>query len=102
MILWGLEVLEKTRALWPRDSKEGGLIETAIAQKNANLARLRGKQALSTGNVDAAVVQLSEANRYYRNITLSSIILLLRLAPRLMRCLFRLRGIVRTCIDRAG
>jgi glycosyltransferase involved in cell wall biosynthesis len=94
MAEWHLKVLKKARALWPKESKEAGLLEMATAQKTADLAILRGKQGLRTGDVNSAVVQFTEAKRYYRSAKMSALILLLRLAPGLMRCVFRLRGML--------
>lgn len=94
MAQWDLKVLEKARALWPKESNEASLIKTAIVQRTAELAKLRGKQALRTGDVDSAVVQFTEANRYYSSTMMSAVILLLRLAPGLIRRLFRLRGML--------
>jgi glycosyltransferase involved in cell wall biosynthesis len=94
MAEWHLKVLKKARALWPKESNEAGLLEMATAQKTADLAILRGKQGLRTGDVNSAVVQFTEAKRYYRSAKMSALILLLRLAPGLMRCVFRLRGML--------
>jgi Glycosyltransferases involved in cell wall biogenesis len=92
MAEWNLKVLKKARANWPNESNEASLIETATAQTTADLAILRGKQGLRMGDVHSAVVAFTEAKRYYRSVTMSALILLLRLAPGLMRYLFRLRG----------
>jgi hypothetical protein len=94
MAQWNLTVLERASMLWPNDSNEASLIETANAQVTAHLAMLRGQQGLRTGDVDSAVVQFTEANRYYRSAKMSAVILLLRLAPGLMRYLLRLQGVL--------
>jgi glycosyltransferase involved in cell wall biosynthesis len=94
MAQWHLKVLKKASAHWPKESNEANLVERAIAQKTAELAILRGKQALHTGDVNSAVVEFTEANRYDRSVKMTALILLLRLAPGLMRFLFRLRGML--------
>jgi hypothetical protein len=94
MAEWHLKVLKKARALWPKDSKEAALLEIATAQKTADLAILRGKQGLRTGDVNSAVVHFTEAKRYYGSAKMSALILLLRLAPGLMRRVFRLRSML--------
>jgi glycosyltransferase involved in cell wall biosynthesis len=94
MAEWHLKVLKKARAFWPEESKEAGLLEMATAQKTADLAILRGKQGLRMGDMNSVVVEFTEANRYYRSAKMSAFILLSRLAPGLMRCLFRLRGLL--------
>jgi glycosyltransferase involved in cell wall biosynthesis len=90
MAEWNLKVLEKARANWPNESNEARLIEMATQQTTADLAILRGKQGLRIGDVNSAVVEFREAKRYYRSAKMSALILLLRLAPRLTRRLFRL------------
>jgi glycosyltransferase involved in cell wall biosynthesis len=94
MAEWHLKVLKKAGAHWPKESNEASLLKTAIAQKTAELASLRGRQRLRTGDVNSAVVEFTEAQRYHRSAKMTALILLLRHAPGLMRCLFRLRGML--------
>jgi glycosyltransferase involved in cell wall biosynthesis len=94
MAEWKLKVLKKARANWPKELNEAGLIETAIAQNVAELAILRGKQRLRTGDVNSALVEFTEAKRYYRSAKMTALILLLRIAPGLMQYLVRLRGML--------
>lgn len=94
MAQWNLTVLQKARGLWPNDSNEANLIEMEIEHIKAHLAILRGKQALRMGDLNTAVVQFTEANHYYKNVKISTAILLLRIASALMRGLGRLRGML--------
>jgi len=94
MAEWQLKALKKARALWPKESNEAGLLKTAIAQKTGELAILRGIQLLRTGDVGSALVQFTEAKRYHNSMKLSAVIMLLRLAPGLLRRVLRLRGIL--------
>ena len=94
MAHWKLMVLEKARGLWPNASNEACLLEKAAAQTTADLTLLRAQRALETGDVGSAVEQLTEANRHYRSSKISAAILLLRLAPGLMRRLLNLRGMM--------
>src|SRR5258708_6561646 len=94
MAEWHLKVLKKASAHWPKESKEASLLERAIAQKTGDLAILRGPHALRTGDVNSAVVEFTEARRYRKSAKMTALILLLRLAPGLMRFLFRLRGML--------
>lgn len=94
MIEWHLKVLKKASAHWPKESNEASLLERAIAKKTAELSILRGKQGLLTGDVNSAVVEFTEAKRYYGSFKMTALVVLLRLAPGLMRYLFRLRGIL--------
>jgi glycosyltransferase involved in cell wall biosynthesis len=94
MAEWHLKALKKARALWPKESNETGLLETAIARKTGELAILRGRQRLRTGDVNSALVQFTEAKRYNNSVKLSAVIVLLRLAPGLSRYLFRAPGML--------
>jgi glycosyltransferase involved in cell wall biosynthesis len=94
MAQWHLRVLEKASARWPKESSEASLIDRAIAQKTADLAILRGEQGLRTGDVNSAVVEFTEARRYHGSVKITVLIVLLRLAPGLIRFLFRLRGML--------
>lgn len=94
MAEWSLKVLKKTRANWPKESKETSLLERAIAEKTAELAILRGKQRLRAGDVNSAVIEFTEARRYRRSVKITVLILILRLAPGIMQYLFRLRGML--------
>src|SRR5437868_1212099 len=95
MAEWHLKVLNKARALWPSESNEASLLEMATVRKTAELALVRGKQALLSGDVNSGIVQFTKANRYYRSSRISVLILLLRLAPGLAQFVFRFRGMLR-------
>ena len=94
MAEWHLNVLKKARGLWPKESNEGRLLERATRRKTADLAIFRGRQGLSRGDVNLALVQFTEAKRYYKSVKLSAVIVSLRLVPGVLRCLFWLRGIL--------
>ena len=94
MAEWHLRVLQKARALWPIGSNEGRVLELASAQRMADLAILRGRQKLRTGDVNSALAQFTEAKRYYNSVKLSAVIVLLRLSPGLSRYLFRVPGLL--------
>jgi hypothetical protein len=94
MAAWHLKVLKKASVHWPTESNEASLIERATARKTAELAILRGKQALRTGDVNSAAPEFTEANRYHGSFKLTALIVLLRLAPGLMRWLLRLRSML--------
>jgi glycosyltransferase involved in cell wall biosynthesis len=87
-----LKVLGKARSLWPAGSDELSLLEQATAAKTAELAAIRGKIALRSGDVNGAAAYLTEANRFYRSSKIRIVLSLLELAPGLVRFLFRLRG----------
>jgi hypothetical protein len=91
MAEWHLRVLKKARGLWSKESNEGEPGRNGDRAKTAELAISRGRQELRMGDVNSALTQFTEAKRYYRSVKLSALIVLLRLAPGLLRCLFRLR-----------
>jgi glycosyltransferase involved in cell wall biosynthesis len=91
---WHLKVLRKASAHWPKESNEARLLERSIAKKTAELAILRGKQGLHTGDVNSAVVEFTGAKHYYGSFKMTVLVVLLRLAPGLMRYLLRLRGML--------
>jgi glycosyltransferase involved in cell wall biosynthesis len=94
MAEWHLKVLKKARALWPKESNEARLLEIATTQRMAELAIFRGRQGLHRGDMNLALMQFTEAKRYYRSVKLSAVIVSLLLVPGVLRCLFWLRGIL--------
>ncbi len=89
-----LRVLTKAVAFWPEGSEEARLLASARVGKAAQLATLRGKVALRNGDSGEAVRQFREANLYFRSMKLRAVILLLRLAPGLLKQVFWLRGAI--------
>jgi GT2 family glycosyltransferase len=88
---YGIQVLTNSLALWPQGSEEVRLLLEAKAKGVAELETIRGKQALLNQDVPAAVAHLQAANTYYKSVKKSTVIFLLKLAPRLVGAVFRLR-----------
>ena len=84
-------MLTNSLALWPQGSEEVRLLLEAKAKGVAELETIRGKQALLNQDVPAAVAHLQAANTYYKSVKKSTVIFLLKLAPRLVGAVFRLR-----------
>ena len=91
MAEWRLTVLDKARRLWPKEANEASLLQQATVRTTAGLLLLRAKQRLGTGDVNSATIHLREANHSYRSARMSAAILLLRLAPGLLKRLLRVR-----------
>lgn len=66
-------------------------IERQCAIQRAQLALEQGRKAFLAGDTDAAVANLTRANAHFRSARLTAILLLLKLAPRLMQSLYHWR-----------
>ena len=91
---YNLQVLTKALSLWPQGSEEARLLLEAKAKRVAELETIRGKLALLSQDVPAAVAHLQAANTYYKSVKKSTVIFLLKLAPRLVGAVFRLRRLL--------
>jgi hypothetical protein len=67
------------------------LIEQQCELHRARLALEKGKQAFLTGDKDVAIRHLRHANAHYKSVKLTMVLLLLRVAPGLLRALYRWR-----------
>jgi glycosyltransferase involved in cell wall biosynthesis len=89
-----LQVLTKSLSLCPQGSEEVRLLLEAKAQKVAELETIRGKLALRNQDIPASVAHLQTANAYYKSVKKSTVNFLLKLAPRLVGAVFRLRRLL--------
>lgn len=94
MTEYKLKVLTQSLALWPEGSEEAELLLRAKAQKIADLEIVRGKLALRNHAIPAAIAHLQAANSYYKSPKISAVIFLVRLMPRLVLGVFKLRGLI--------
>ena len=94
MAEYNIQVLTKSLALWPHDSEEVQLLLQAREKTVAQLETIRGKLALLNQDVPAAVAHFRAANTYYKSVKKSTVIFLLKLAPRLVGVVFRLRRLL--------
>lgn len=79
-----LAVLEKCSRLVNLTAVEREILDKEIHQNRGMLCLFQGKQALSAGAVDAALVHFTEANEHLRSKKLVLVIFLLRHVPRLV------------------
>jgi len=91
MAEFNLRVLTNSLSLWPADSEEVTLLRRATAQKTAELETIRGKFALMNRDFTAARAHLQASNTHYRSLKLGAVIVMIRLAPSLVRVVYTLR-----------
>ena len=91
MVRANLKALEKTLALWPESSTEGGLLREAIARKTAELETMRGKLALRSHDARGAAEHLRRANEFYKSAKLRGVVALVEHVPGLVLRAFTLR-----------
>ncbi len=70
---------------------ERNAIERQCAVQRANLALEQGKRAFLAGDTDAAIRGLSQANANRRSARLAAVMLLVRVAPRLLQAVYQWR-----------
>ena len=94
MAEYNIQVLTNALSLWPQGSEEVRLLLEAKAQRVAELETIRGKLALRSQDIPASVAHLQAANTYYKSVKKSTVVFLLKLAPRLVGAVFRLRRLL--------
>jgi GT2 family glycosyltransferase len=67
------------------------VLERQSAVERTSLELQRGKDAFLAGDAEAAVSHLSRANAHHRSLKLAAVLMLLRLAPGLLRALYQWR-----------
>jgi glycosyltransferase involved in cell wall biosynthesis len=88
-----LTVLNKTARRLDLTSREKRAVEGAIARLEAHLKLERGKLRLADGDFAAAAVEIKDANRWQRSWRLRLVLVWLRLAPRSLQRVYKLRMI---------
>lgn len=84
-----LKVLQKVRAWNDLTSNERETLERTIALRNASISVDRGKRQLLHSEFGAATDSFNYAYDYYRSWKLKLVLLLLRLAPRPLRWVYK-------------
>lgn len=87
----GLQVLDKVERTMPLTPPERDALREARRRFTARMDLAEGKRAFFRGDTRRAIERLRESNRYFRQQKLALVILLLRLAPRLVRRAYDLR-----------
>jgi hypothetical protein len=86
-----LRVLDKAAGYPNLAPAEWQSIERRREAEHARLELHAGKQAVAGGDTAAGIAHLKRANAYYRSRKLAAIVLLLRMAPRLLQALYHWR-----------
>ena len=86
-----LTVLKKTMRRDDLKDKERSTLLSAIARLEAHLKLERGKLRLADGDFAAAALEIEEANRWQRSWRLRLVLLWLRVAPRSLQRVYKLR-----------
>jgi len=86
-----LRVLDKASGYPNLTPVERQSIERRRAAEHAKLDLHAGKQAARGGDAAAAIAHLTRANAYYQSRKLAAVVLLLRVAPRLLQAIYHWR-----------
>jgi glycosyltransferase involved in cell wall biosynthesis len=87
-----ISVLEKTSQRNDLTSDERATILRILELRRATVEVVRGKQRLSAGEFDSALMAFRIANDYYQTWKLRLVMFGLRVAPRLLQRVYRLRA----------
>ncbi len=78
-----IKVLTKVERNLPLSPERSALLRNELAETEAQLALERGKRHLLAGEIDKAIDSLLRANELIKGAKLSTVIVGLRVAPRL-------------------
>ena len=87
-----IAVLEKTRRRGDLTAEEQAAISKILERRRATVEVFRGKQQLSAGEFDSARAAFRVANDYNQSWKLRLVLFCLRVAPRLLQRVYRLRA----------
>lgn len=87
-----ISVLEKTGKRPDLTTEERAAILRTLELRRATVEVLRGKERLSAGEFDSALVAFRVANKHYQSWKLRLVMFCLRVAPRLLQKVYRLRA----------
>ena len=99
MIRSQIGLYEKVAQNWKLTPAEREALVKQREQFCADLALTEGKLAFEAGNMAEAQAHLADANRVYRKWKLSAVLLLLRVAPGLLRWVSHMRVRMRSAPD---
>jgi glycosyltransferase involved in cell wall biosynthesis len=87
-----ISVLEKTKQRPDLTAEEHAAILRTLELRRATVEVLRGKQRLSAGEFDSSLKAFRRANNYFQSWKLRLVMFGLRISPRLLRRVYRLRA----------
>ncbi len=87
-----VKVLEKTARRNDLTDAERNALEKKLALRHASIEVCKGKQRLSAGDFNSALLAFRDANHFYQSWKLRLVLILLRLAPRSLQRFYKLRA----------
>ena len=87
-----ISVLEKTLKRRDLTTAEHAAILRTLKLRQATIEVLKGKERLSAGEFDSALIAFRVANKHYQSWKLRLVMLCLRIAPRVLQKVYRLRA----------
>lgn len=87
-----IKVLEKAKQEGGLTPKEQAVLLRILDLRRATVEVFRGKQRLSSGDFHSALNDFSVANNYFQSLKLRLVMLGLRIAPRLLQKVYRVRA----------
>ena len=86
-----IHVLQKTRLRTDLTPAERSALEATLKRRMADVEVIRGKRSLLEGDFDAALSSFQFANDYFHSLKLRLVLVLLQIAPGLVRRMYRVR-----------
>jgi len=87
-----LAVLNSMRQRNDLTAPERETLEATLRRRQATVEVLKGKQELTIGDFKKAAKSFSEANRYWPSKKLDMVLICLRIAPRVLQRVYRIRS----------
>ncbi|MGH9956797.1 MAG: glycosyltransferase family 2 protein, partial [Pyrinomonadaceae bacterium] len=86
-----LAVLNSIRRRNDLTAEEKGALDNTLRKRQATVEVLKGKQELTMGDFKKAAQSFTEANRYWPSKKLNMVLFCLRIAPRALQRVYRIR-----------
>ncbi|HEX6649323.1 MAG TPA: glycosyltransferase family 2 protein [Pyrinomonadaceae bacterium] len=87
-----LAVLNSMRQRNDLTAAESETLENTLRRRQATVEVLKGKQELTSGEFKKAAASFSEANKYWPSKKLDMVLICLRIAPRVLQQVYRIRS----------
>jgi glycosyltransferase involved in cell wall biosynthesis len=86
-----LAVLDSMRCRDDLTPEERTALENTVRRRQATVEVLKGKQELTVGNFENAAKSFTEANKHWPTRKLDMVLLCMRIAPRILQRVYRIR-----------
>jgi glycosyltransferase involved in cell wall biosynthesis len=87
-----LAVLDSMRQRNDLTAAERETLENTVKKRQATVEVLKGKQELNSGDFKKAAKLFTEANRHWRSRKIEMVLICLRIAPRVLQRVYRIRS----------